>query len=168
MSDKAFTKIRVGKNEIGIAGLTQVLEQVAETAEGKSDQEITQELFAVLSRKNYIASSARERYEKAFLREYKKFMGLPVEEEAPQGLSVKVLGPGCAQCDRMEKEILKILAETGLPADFSHVREMKEIAQYGIMGMPALVINEKVKCSGKVPPARTLKEWITKAAESIQ
>lgn len=166
MPEKTITKIRVGKHEIGIAGLTHTLGEVAETAGGKSDGELTEELFSRLSKKNYIASSARERYKKAFLREYKKFAGLPVEEEKPEGLVIKILGPGCAQCDRMERDILKILAETALPADFDHVRDMKEIARYGVMGMPALVINGEVKCHGRMPPAKKLKEMILKSAEA--
>ena len=166
MPEKTITKIRVGKHEIGIAGLTHTLGEACDTAGDKSDEELTEEIFAKLSKKNYIASSARERYKKAFLREYKKFVGLPVEEERPDGLVIKVLGPGCSQCDRMEREILKILAETALPADFDHVRDIKEIAQYGVMGMPALVINGEVKCYGRMPSAKKLQEMILETVES--
>ncbi|UCB51281.1 MAG: thioredoxin family protein [Deltaproteobacteria bacterium] len=106
---------------------------------------------------------AREDYEKAFLREFKKFLGKPFEEEASEGLEIKVLGPGCAQCDRLEQELMKVLGEIGILAGVEHVRDIKEIGNYGVMGTPALIINGKVKSVGSVPPKNKLIEWLKQA-----
>ncbi|MBW2093353.1 MAG: thioredoxin family protein [Deltaproteobacteria bacterium] len=78
-------------------------------------------------------------------------------------MEIKVLGPGCAQCDRLEKELIEVMAETNVIADVEHIRDIKEIGKYGIMGTPALLINGDVKSVGKVPPKTKLIEWLNQA-----
>ena len=55
---------------------------------------------------------------------------------------------------------MKVLAETGIMADIEHIRDIKEIGRYGVMGTPALLINGKVNSVGNVPPINKLKEWL--------
>ena len=116
-----------------------------------------------LSVKNYIPESAKESYGKAFLREFKKFTGKPYEEETPEQLEIKILGPGCANCDRLEREVLEAVSELDLPASIDHVRDIKEIGKYGVMGTPALIINGQVKAVGRVPPRSKIIEWLKEA-----
>jgi small redox-active disulfide protein 2 len=163
MSQDDIIQIRVGGSPVGIRGLKIVLEDMAEEYGESPDREVVEELLNRLSKRNFIAEKAREDYEKAFLREFKKFLGKPFEEEAPEGLEIKVLGPGCVQCDRLEQELMQVMAETGIMADIEHVRDIKEIGRYGVMGTPALLINGKVKSVGKVPPKNKLKEWLKEA-----
>jgi small redox-active disulfide protein 2 len=160
MSQDEVTQIRVGNSPVGVIGLRKVLEDMAETYGERPDQEIIEELLNRLSKRNYIPEKVKESYGKAFLREFKKFLGRPFEEEAPEGLEIKVLGPGCVQCDRLEQELMQVMAETGITADIEHIRDIKEIGRYGVMGTPALLINGKVKSVGKVPPKNKLKEWL--------
>jgi small redox-active disulfide protein 2 len=160
MSQDDVTQIRVGNSPVGILGLKKVLEDMAKTYEERPDQEIIEELLNRLSKKNYIPEKVKESYGKAFLREFKKFLGKPFEEETSEGMEIKVLGPGCVQCDRLEQELMHVMAETGIMADIEHIRDIKEIGRYGVMGTPALLINGKVKSVGKVPPKNRLKEWL--------
>ncbi|MDZ7667457.1 MAG: thioredoxin family protein [Desulfotignum sp.] len=88
----------------------------------------------------------------ALLREYKKHIGEPVQEEPLECVEIKILGTGCANCERLEQELMSLISETGVQADIEHVRDLKEISRYGVMGFPALVINRKVKAVGSVPP----------------
>ena len=83
-------------------------------------------------------------------------------------MSIRLLGPGCANCDRIEQEVIEILPELSLVADFEHVRDLLEIGQYGVMGTPALVIDGKVITSGSVPPKAQLKIWIERAAAAYE
>ncbi len=129
----------------------------------EADPVVADELLARLSKKNYIPPTVQEEYRQAFLREFKKFLGKPVEAEVPQGLEVKVLGPGCSQCDRLEQDLMAVMSETGIVADVEHIRDIKEIGTYGIMGTPALIINNTVKAVGKVPPRNKLKQWLEEA-----
>lgn len=165
MSQDDVTQIRVGNSPVGIIGLKTVLTEMAEAYGARPDQEIIKELLNRLSKRNYIPEKVKESYGKAFLREFKKFLGKPFEEEAPEGLEIKVLGPGCVQCDRLEQELMQVMAETGIMADIEHVRDIKEIGRYGVMGTPALLINGKVKSVGKVPVKSKLIEWLKEAKE---
>jgi len=52
-----------------------------------------------------------------------------------------------------------------LAADFDHEQDIKEIARYGVMGTPALVINGQVKSVGRVPPRDQIKKWLMEGSE---
>jgi small redox-active disulfide protein 2 len=163
MSQDDVTQIRIGDSPIGIIGLKTVLEKMAEEFEDSPDSEVREELLNRLCKRNYIPEKARGDYGKAFLREFKKSLGKSFEEAVPGGLEITVLGPGCVQCDRLEQELMQVMAETGIIADIEHVRDIKEIGRYGVMGTPALLINGQVKSVGKVPPKNKLKEWLQEA-----
>ena len=60
---------------------------------------------------------------------------------------------------------MAIIAELNIAAGIEHVRDPLEIGNYGIMGMPALIINGEVKAAGSVPPKNKLKEWLLEAAK---
>lgn len=160
MSKDDVKQIKVGSHTTGIIGLKNVVEEVAKEFAEKQDEEIQAELLKRLSKKNYISDRTRESYGKAFLREFNIFLGKPYDEDDSEGLEIKVLGPGCAQCDRLEMELMEIMIEMNLPADLEHITDIKEIGKYGVMGMPALIVNGKVMCTGKVPTKRKLKEWL--------
>ena len=163
MSQDDVTQIRVGNSLAGIIGLKAVMEDMAEEYEDRSDREVCEELLNLLCKRNYIPEKVKEDYAKAFLREFKKFLGKPFEDATPQGLQIKVLGPGCAQCDRLEQELMQVMAETEIVADMEHVRDIKEIGNYGVMGTPALIIKGEVKSVGSVPPKPKLMEWLKEA-----
>lgn len=75
-------------------------------------------------------------------------------------MEIKVLGPGCAKCKQMEKDVLNALAELNLSADVEKVQDIKKIMSYKIMSTPALVVNGKVKVTGHVPRLDELKKMI--------
>ena len=163
MSQDDVTQVRIGNSAVGIIGLKAAMEDLARTGINMQDMEVQEALVTRLSKKNYVPPQVREEYGKAFLREFKRFMGTPFEEEMPEGIQIKVLGPGCAQCDRLEQDLMQVMAETGIVADIEHVRDIKEIGKYGVMGTPALLINGRVKSVGKVPLKSKMIEWLTEA-----
>ena len=163
MTTDEVTQIKVGGSRVGIIGLKSILSEVAEDCAHQSDEEIRAELLKRLNQRNYIADSAREDYGRAFLREFNKFNGRPEEYRDPDGVEIKVLGPGCASCNRLEQELIAVKAETGLAADLEHVTDIAEIGSYGVMGTPALVINGEVKAVGSVPPKPRLTQWLEEA-----
>ena len=167
MSQKDVRQIKVGKHTVGIIGLKSIVEEVANDFAEKQETEIIDELLKRLSVKNYIPGNIREEYGKAFIREFNKFVGRPYEEEVFEGLEVKVLGQGCTQCDKLEQELMHVMAEYEFVANIEHVRDIKEIGKYGVMGMPALIINGKVKSVGRVPPKNKLIEWLKEAQEEL-
>ena len=163
MTEHDITQIKIGKHKVGLMGFKSAMEEMAINYSQKPDEEISMAFLNRLSKNNYIPNHARESYGRAMVREFRKFLGQPVQEEKPGVLEIRVLGPGCAQCDQLEKEVIAVLTEMKLAADMEHVREIKEIGKYGVMGMPALIINGKTVCAGKVPPKYKIKKWLENA-----
>ncbi|MBF0528079.1 MAG: thioredoxin family protein, partial [Deltaproteobacteria bacterium] len=73
------------------------------------------------------------------------------------------LGAGCSQCRKLEADVIAVLAEMGVPADVEHVTDIQRTTSYGVMGVPALLINGKVKAVGGVPPKEKIKQLIITA-----
>lgn len=65
-------------------------------------------------------------------------------------MTVKILGSGCANCIRLAENAKKAAAEAGIEAMFVKVTDFADIAAYGVMSTPALVVDEKVVSYGKV------------------
>ncbi len=76
-------------------------------------------------------------------------------------MDIKVLGPGCPKCQQTEKVVKEALAEIGLDARLEKVTDTLEIAGYGVMGTPALIINGEIKSVGKIPTKAQVKAWLT-------
>lgn len=73
---------------------------------------------------------------------------------------IKILGIGCAKCNRLEQLSREAVAELGIEATFEHVKEMDEIIAYPIMTTPALVVDDEVKVSGRIPSKDELLGWL--------
>jgi small redox-active disulfide protein 2 len=78
-------------------------------------------------------------------------------------VEVKVLGPGCANCVKLDKLVHEVVASMGLNADIEKVTDYGRIASYGVLRTPGLVVDGKVVCYGRVPSADEVKQWLTKA-----
>jgi small redox-active disulfide protein 2 len=155
-------QIRVGKFSVGIVGLQAALEE-AVGASLPSDEEIAQYLLEHLKSKNYIPPKTESEYAKTFLREYRKHVGEAIEVEKPQGLEVKVLGPGCPNCDKLEQMLYTVMTAEGIAGDVEHVKDLNKIAAYGMVATPALVINGEVKSVGRLPRKSQLRQWLREA-----
>ena len=75
-------------------------------------------------------------------------------------MRIKILGSGCAKCNRLEQLTREAVAELGMEATFEHVKEMDKIMAYPIMTTPALVIDEQVRVSGRIPSKDELLAWL--------
>ena len=76
---------------------------------------------------------------------------------------IKVLGPGCNNCKTLERITKEAVAELGITATIEKIEDYPTIASYGVMSTPALVIDEKVVTSGRVPTPAHLRELLTAA-----
>lgn len=73
---------------------------------------------------------------------------------------IKILGSGCAKCNRLEQLTREAVDELGIDATFEHVKEMDKIMAYPIMTTPALVIDEVVRASGRIPSKDEIAGWL--------
>ncbi len=79
-------------------------------------------------------------------------------------LTVKILGPGCANCKRLEEIARKAASDAKIEAEFVKVTDYNEILAYDILTTPGLVINEKVVSSGRIPSPASVAQWMTAAS----
>ena len=78
-------------------------------------------------------------------------------------MEIKVLGPGCARCQQLEKTVREVVMDLGIDARVEDVRDIKKIMEYDILGTPGLVINGKLVCTGRVPSKAEVTTFITTA-----
>jgi small redox-active disulfide protein 2 len=78
-------------------------------------------------------------------------------------MKIKVLGPGCANCQQLDKTVREVVKELGIVADVEDVREIQKIMQYPILRTPGLVIDEKLVVSGRVPGKKEIAGYISAA-----
>jgi len=78
-------------------------------------------------------------------------------------MEIKILGPGCPKCKRLERVAREAAAEAGINATFTKVASMNDIMAYPIVSTPGLVINEKVKSSGRLPRKEEVIAWMKEA-----
>ncbi len=74
--------------------------------------------------------------------------------------TVKILGPGCANCRRLEAVAREAASSAGIDAEFVKVTDMKDILAYDVFSTPGLVIDEKVVSSGRIPTAAEVRQWL--------
>ncbi len=67
-----------------------------------------------------------------------------------KSISVKILGSGCAKCNKLEEATKEALEQLGMDQRVEHITDFGQIAAYGVMSTPALVVDEKVVSFGKV------------------
>ena len=79
-------------------------------------------------------------------------------------LKIKVLGPGCSNCVKVEAVARKVLTMMGMEAEISKVTDWAEIQKYPILATPGLVINEKVVCAGRIPGEAEVTTWLVDAS----
>lgn len=79
---------------------------------------------------------------------------------------IKVLGPGCTNCKTLERVTKEAIKDLGLDATIEKVEDYAAIAGYGVMSTPALVVNEEVLVSGRIPTPVQLRELLTAATKA--
>jgi len=77
-------------------------------------------------------------------------------------INLKILGTGCSKCKTLEKVTTEVVKEYNMDADIQKVEDIMQIMNYHIMITPALVVNEKVVFSGRVPSKSEIKSYIEK------
>lgn len=69
---------------------------------------------------------------------------------------VKVLGAWCGKCLTLAELVTTVAAEHQLEIDLEEITEIDKITDFGIVAMPALVVDGKIVVAGKIPPADEL------------
>jgi small redox-active disulfide protein 2 len=164
--DKKTTKVMVNGNPVGLVGLDNIFLDVKNS--GLTDENLIKaKMLELVRRNNYIPNKSVDSYKEALYREYRIFLGEKVEPVVSGQLEIKILGPGCINCQKLVEETRNALMELDIAADVEHITDIKEIAQYGVMGSPALIVNGKVKVIGRVPHKEQIKKWIQEEVNKL-
>ncbi len=80
-------------------------------------------------------------------------------------VDIKVLGPGCDNCQKVEAIARQAVANFGLEARFEKITDRTEYPKYGLLYTPGLLIDNKLVCAGRVPTADEVMMWLANALE---
>lgn len=81
-------------------------------------------------------------------------------------IEIKVLGPGCANCKKLEQITHRVVNFLAADANIEKVTDYQEIVELGVMATPGLIVNDEVVSSGRIPSETEITDWIIKALES--
>lgn len=163
MAKDEIKQIMINGHLVGIVGLDDTIKKTAETHQGNNNENIKNSLLNEIAVNNYVPPAAHDAYGEALLREFKIAQGLIVAEDLRRGLNIVVLGMSCVRCSQLQDDVRDVLSEMKIAANLHHISDSKEIAHYGLLGSPALVINNKVLSVGEVPPKSKIRQWIIEA-----
>ncbi|PXW93119.1 small redox-active disulfide protein 2 [Streptohalobacillus salinus] len=77
-------------------------------------------------------------------------------------MKIQILGPGCKNCKKLQENTEKAVAALGIDATIEKVEDFAEIARFGVLKTPGLVVDGEVLISGKVPAEKTIKALLAK------
>ncbi len=149
--------IKIGKASVGLIGLDAVMAQAL--AENLAVDEAMEKIFPAVAEQNYIPESARKLYQQALRKEYQRRLA-GRENSRSNELKIKILGPGCVSCNRLNSMIFDILQQLGIAADIIQIHDLDEIWRNGVIATPALIINGSIKCAGRLPASSEVRQWL--------
>lgn len=77
-------------------------------------------------------------------------------------MNIKILGSGCKTCHKQYEIVIRTLEENDINAEVEYVTDMQRVMEYGVMSMPAIVINERVVSQGKLLKSANIEKLLQK------
>jgi len=79
-------------------------------------------------------------------------------------LNIKILGPGCYNCDLLKMRVVEALEMLDVEATLQHVTDYRQFMKYGLLFTPGLVVNEKLVVAGRVPASSEIVTFLSAVA----
>ena len=76
-------------------------------------------------------------------------------------MKIKVIGPGCAKCNKLYKDTVEVVNENGIDAEVEHATDITELIKYQVISTPAFIIDEKVVSAGRTLSKKEILQYIT-------
>jgi hypothetical protein len=160
-----LTFVRIGKNLIGLRGLTEIFQALASRS-WESPRAAQEELLRRAAGVNYMPSGSRDDYGRALWREFRRFKGEAAEAETAAGLEIKILGLGCSGCQQFYQRVVDILAARTIIADLQYITAPALLKDYDVRAFPALIINGRLVLAGQSPAPAQLEKILLAHAGS--
>jgi small redox-active disulfide protein 2 len=149
--------LRVGKVTVGILGIDVALSKYG-CDKTLAVQEAVAVVFKDVLANNYVPATAAHLYRQAIEDEIVRLRsGGKIKNSQ---LVIRILGPGCVSCNKLQSMVLEIMNELGVAADIFQVHDLDEIGRFGIVQTPALVINGDLKSAGRHPSPSQIEAWL--------
>ncbi len=78
-------------------------------------------------------------------------------------MKIQVVGPGCNRCQLTEQNVINACAALDLPADITHVTDVREFANLGVMATPSVIVDGEIVSAGKVPSVEEIKKLLAQS-----
>jgi len=153
--------IWIHQAQIGLVGLDQALNKIIK-GQQTGETEAVDALFETIQSQNYIPTHLAEQYREALRQELRRAQ--TGKSGAPQGLVIRILGKPCVSCSRLGTMVIEVLNKLNIAADVEQIHDPDEIWRYGLLNTPALIINNQLKSSGRLPSLTEIEELIREAA----
>jgi small redox-active disulfide protein 2 len=75
-------------------------------------------------------------------------------------MEIKILGTGCPKCKKLEANIRQAVEENKIKVKITKISDISKIMEYGLTSMPAVIIDDEVKCYGRLPEVSEIKKWL--------
>ncbi|HIE33927.1 MAG TPA: thioredoxin family protein [Candidatus Altiarchaeales archaeon] len=75
-------------------------------------------------------------------------------------MKIEILGMGCVKCNTLYRNVRRAVQELGIKPEIEHVKDMDKILDHGVMTTPALAMDGKIKCAGRIPDVEEIKKWL--------
>lgn len=149
--------LKIGKATVGLIGIDVALNRVINDRSLDADQ-AAEQVYRQIEGKNYIPAGAVADYKKAIRKEILLLRG--DKERRSEELVIRILGHGCVSCNNLQQTVIEVVSSLGVAADVFQVHDPDEIGRFGVVNSPALVINDELKCEGRLPSRSRIESWI--------
>lgn len=152
--------IKIGNTSIGLVGIEGAVAGLKKEMDGRdiNSTDAGRILLETVKKRNYVPVSAEHKYLMALAELWDREFNGKISTAAHTS-PVRILGPGCIRCMRLAEMVMDVLDKRGIPADIEHVRDLDEIWRYGVIQTPALVVGNRVLCSGRMPTRAQIEVW---------
>ncbi len=76
-------------------------------------------------------------------------------------MTIKILGSGCPNCQKLEQNAKKAVEELRLKdVKVEHIYDIDKIVEMGVMATPAIAFDEQIKATGRIPDVEEIKSWL--------
>jgi len=149
--------LRVGKVTVGLIGIDVALLKYGcdKTLPVEDAVDI---VFKNVVAHNYVPATAAHLYRQAIKDEILRLRS--GEKVKNKELIIRILGPGCVSCNKLQSMVLEIMSHLEVAADIFQVHDLDEIGRFGIVQTPALVINGDLKSAGRHPTRSQIEAWL--------
>ena len=154
-------KIKIGTVSVGLIGLEVALNKAISS--NLSEKEALDLIYDHVKKENYIPETVQKQYRDALRKEYKRLTTGGLEDS--KELIIRILGPGCVSCNKLNTMIFDIMQRRKIAADIRQIHDLDEIWRHGVITTPALIINGDIKCAGRMPSPAEVEQWLLEEAD---